>query len=127
MYLYMGTSDNRVLFDPIALERVITLMRSVEELTLPLALTLLAVAREPGLSVNQLAERIGAPQQTASRYAAILQGRYESSGAALNLADAPLLVLEVSADDPRKRALFLTRQGQKRLASILRFATETVP
>lgn len=68
---------------------------------------LLAVAVEAGLSVNDLAERIGAPQQTASRYVAQLMGRYQESAEP----PVPLLEQRVSVDDPRRRALFLTSDG----------------
>ena len=70
---------------------------------------LFAVAAEAGLSVNDLSDRIEVPQQTASRYAAQLMGRYQDS-----LSDDPLTPLveqRVSVEDPRKRALFLTPHG----------------
>jgi DNA-binding MarR family transcriptional regulator len=101
------------------LEAVFNLLRSLQpDLNLSLAVTLLAVAREPGLSVNELAERVVAPQQTVSRYVAILQGRYELPGNE-SFARHPLLALEVSAQDPRRRAVFLTPHGTKRVTQIL--------
>lgn len=91
-----------------------------DTLTLPLLMTLLAVGRKPGISVNELADEIGSPQQTASRYVAILQGRYQSVASQTDaFVRAPLIALEVSADDPRRRALGLTRAGQKRLEAFV--------
>lgn len=79
---------------------------------------LLAVASEEGLSVNDLADRIGAPQQTASRYAAQLMGRYQEAGD--DKPAIPLVEQRVSLDDPRKRALFLTADG----AAVVRVIVE---
>lgn len=76
---------------------------------------LLAVAEEAGLSVNDLAERIGAPQQTASRYVAQLLGRYQESAGP----PVPLLEQRVSMDDPRRRALFLTPDGFAAVESLV--------
>ncbi len=70
---------------------------------------LLAVASEPGLSVNDLADRLGVPQQTASRHVSQLMGRYQESAA--EEPPAPLLEQRVSVEDPRRRALFLTPDG----------------
>lgn len=90
------------------------------DLSLPLLLTLVAVAREPGLSITELAERIEAPQQTASRYVAVLQGRYQLATAGEGAwTRQPLLSLEISVTDPRRRALFLTAHGQARLAEVV--------
>ena len=113
----MGTHDelrdNRI-------EAVFSLLRSLEpDLSLPLALTLFAIAREPGLSIGELAERIDVPQQTASRYVAVLQGRYELSSTGIDFSRNPLISLQISQDDPRKRALFLTLDGAARVRQIL--------
>ena len=43
---------------------------------MPELVALLAVGVEAGLSVNELSERIGAPQQSTSRYVSVLTGRY---------------------------------------------------
>jgi DNA-binding MarR family transcriptional regulator len=98
------------------------ILKSIEtDLNLSLALALVAVAREPGLSVNELAERLDVPQQTASRYAAILQGRYDLPESESNkLTRNPFLSLEVNAHDPRRRALYLTSYGKRWLGRILR-------
>jgi DNA-binding MarR family transcriptional regulator len=103
---------------PITADRLLRALVPVEEtLGLPLLLALAAIAREPGLSVNDLADRIGAPQQSASRYVATLQGRYAMPGR--DLGPVPLVAIEVSSTDPRKRALHLTRTGTARLSRIL--------
>jgi DNA-binding MarR family transcriptional regulator len=103
------------------LDAVLAALRSMGgDLSLPLLITLFTIARTPGISINELADRIQVPQQTASRYVAILQGRYQmASGAGSMFASAPLLSLRVSANDPRRRALFLTPEGRTRLAGIL--------
>jgi len=104
---------------------VLRLLRSLHpDLNLSLAITLLTVAREPGLSVNEIADRIAAPQQTVSRYVATLQGRYELPGNE-SFARHPLLALEVSAQDPRRRAVFLTPHGTKRVSQILAVGAKT--
>jgi DNA-binding MarR family transcriptional regulator len=97
------------------------LLEQVEgDLGLPLSRTLVAVSLEPGLSVNELAERLGVPQQTASRYVAILQGRYEAPSIPLSVsARTPLLALEISQLDPRRRALFVTPEGEKRIERLI--------
>jgi DNA-binding MarR family transcriptional regulator len=90
------------------------------DLGLPLLLTLLAIAKRPGLSINDLAELISVPQQTASRYVAILQGRYQSPGQIENaFVRNPLVSFEVSAEDPRRRALYLSARGEARVSEFL--------
>lgn len=92
-------------------------LRNIQrELGLGQAVALLTIAAEPGLSVNDLADRLELPQQTASRYAAILLGRYEAAGAA-GPSEA-LISQEVSVDDPRRRALFLTPEGEALIARL---------
>lgn len=89
-------------------------------LGLPLTRTLILAAQRPGLSVNELAEFLGIPQQTASRYVAVLQGRYELPSMSSTVsARNPLLTLEVSQLDPRRRAIFLTPEGKKRIEKLL--------
>jgi DNA-binding MarR family transcriptional regulator len=108
-------------FDVHRLDAVLRALRSVGgDLSLPLLMTLVAIAREPGLSINDLVDRIQVPQQTASRYVAILQGRYKIPGGAENtFGNGPLVSLQVSIDDPRRRALFLTSHGKRRLVRVL--------
>ena len=101
-YSIMSTSK----LDTTRLEAVFQLLRSLQpDINLSLAVTLLAVAREPGLSVNEIAERVDAPQQTVSRYVATLQGRYEMPGNE-SFARHPLLALEVSAQGPTATSRF---------------------
>lgn len=91
-----------------------------EDLSLPLLQSLVVVARHGGISVNELAEEMDIPQQTASRYIAILQGRYQFPTNLDNaFAKRPLLSLEVSTEDPRRRALYLTDAGKVRIMEVL--------
>jgi DNA-binding MarR family transcriptional regulator len=69
---------------------------------------LIAIARRPGPSVNELAEELDQPQQTVSRHVAILLGRYQISEAAEPIS---FIRQEVSLTDPRSRALFLPEDG----------------
>ena len=104
--------------DPEAADKLLQALTPVEEtLGLPLLLVLAAIAREPGLSVNDLADRLNAPQQTASRHVSTLQGRYAAPGR--DFGATPLITIEVSRSDPRKRALHLTRAGAARLKRVL--------
>jgi DNA-binding MarR family transcriptional regulator len=94
-----------------------------DELTLPQLLTLITIATEPGLSVNELADRLSVPQQTASRYVATLAGRYQRLfGSSDQDGDRsslpPLVTQEISQSDPRRRALFISKQGGALLTSI---------
>lgn len=104
------------------------LMPLMQELSLPQLLTLFQIAVEPGLSVNEIAARLGLPQQTASRHIAALLGRYQgtSAGSDLSARSAldPLVVQQISESDPRRRALFLSDQG-KQVLKLLLDAIET--
>ena len=103
-------------------ERVFGALKSLNpELSLPLLLTLITIARRSGLSVNDLADELDIPQQTASRYVSVLQGRYQVLGRAENtFAKAPLLTLGISTDDSRSRALFLTEAGETEVKEFLK-------
>ena len=92
------------------------LMSVQSELSLAQLVALLTIAVEPGLSVNDLADRVGLPQQTASRYVAVLLGRYETPGP---MPPHPLISQAVSEEDPRKRALFLTDAGEALVGRLL--------
>jgi DNA-binding MarR family transcriptional regulator len=93
------------------------------ELGLPQLLALLVIAGEPGLSVSDLADRLGIPQQTASRHVAILAGRYQgafgptSENSGRSKLD-PLISQEISESDPRRRALFISKQGRSLLDGV---------
>lgn len=78
--------------------------------------SLLAVAAEPGLSVNELADRVGIPQPSASRFVSILLGRYQGPESAPPI---PLITQTVSPDDPRRRALYLSQHGEEIIQAIL--------
>jgi DNA-binding MarR family transcriptional regulator len=104
--------------EPEAADKLLqALMPAEESLGLPLLLVLAAIAREPGLSVNDLADRLNAPQQSASRYIATLQGRYSVPGRDFGV--TPLISIEISRSDPRKRALHLTPAGAAQLMRVL--------
>lgn len=103
------------------LERLSRALKPVQEtLALPTLLALIEIGKSPGMSVNELAERIGSPQQTASRHAAILLGRYQTSTATNAPRPMPLIAQEVKADDPRSRALFLTTDGKALIRTLLK-------
>lgn len=87
------------------------------ELSLPHLVCLVAIAAEPGMSVTDLAARTGIPQASASRYVAVLLGRYQSLE---GRPPTPLIEQEISRENPRSRALFLNTQGQQILTTILR-------
>ncbi len=92
------------------------LMPLQEQLSLAHLVSLLTIATEPGLSVKGLADRMGAPQATASRYVSVLLGRYQGPG---EKPPMPFITQEVSIDDPRRRALFLNDHGKELVLAIL--------
>jgi DNA-binding MarR family transcriptional regulator len=89
------------------------------DLSIPLLRTLIAVSMNTHLSVTDLAELINVPQQTASRYVALLQGRYQSSESSSSFARGPLLTTNPSSSDLRRYELVLTPRGSARLEAIL--------
>lgn len=93
-------------------------LRAVQaELSLPQLVCLLTIASSPGLSVNDVADACGIPQQTASRHVSVLLGRYETVGGG-GPAEA-LIHQGVSDEDPRKRSLFLTQYGEHMVTTLL--------
>lgn len=86
------------------------------ELSLPQVLALIAIARRPGLSVNDLAERLDLPQQTVSRHVSVLLGRYQMSE---TVVPRVFIRQEVSTIDPRSRALFLAPEGEALLKAVV--------
>lgn len=113
MYPNMGTYNVRD--DLVRLHEIRAALLELQgSLSLAQLVALATVAIEPGLSVNELADRLKIPQQTASRHVAILTGRYQS-----DLADAPLEALvmqQINETDPRRRALYLTEEGHALVA-----------
>lgn len=85
-------------------------------LSLSQVLALIVIAREPGLSVNELAEKLDQPQQTVSRHVSVLLGRYQSSESASPLS---FIRQEISSSDPRSRALSLSQDGHELLKALL--------
>jgi DNA-binding MarR family transcriptional regulator len=104
-----------------ALSEALTPWQTALSLSQVLALT--AIARTPGLSVNELAENLGLPQQTVSRHVAILLGRYQTSPDTPPASMAALIRQEISATDPRRRALFLSDDG----VALLKALTSDTP
>lgn len=92
------------------------LLSCQSEISLPQALALIAIARNPGLSVNELAERLDQPQQTVSRHVAVLLGRYQISE---TIVPRAFIRQEVNVKDPRSRALFLSPDGQALLKALV--------
>ena len=91
-------------------------MRS-RDLPISSLLTLMTIALRPGLSINELAEALKLPQQSASRYASILLGRAEDQLTAL--IKSPYISQSINDQDPRKRALNLTPAGIEYLRYII--------
>ena len=87
-------------------------------LNLSQVLALIAIARAPGLSVNELAESLGLPQQTVSRHVAILLGRYQTTPDVPSATMPTFIRQEISASDPRRRALYLSDDGLALLKSL---------
>lgn len=86
------------------------------EISLLQVLALIVIARNPGLSVNELAERLDQPQQTVSRHVSVLLGRYQMSETVVPRA---FIRQEINANDPRSRALFLSPDGQSLLKAVV--------
>ena len=88
-----------------------------EQLSLPQLTCLFAIAAEPGLSVNELAERTGLPQATASRHVSTLLGRYQELHQEV---PSPLITQQISTHNPRRRSLHITPIGSNLLEVFLR-------
>jgi DNA-binding MarR family transcriptional regulator len=91
------------------------------DLSLAEFVALLAVGVEPGLSVNELSERIGAPQQSTSRYVSVLTGRYPNPSPSTDR--RPFITQGVKQNDPRSRSLHLADRGQEVVNDILQAAS----
>jgi DNA-binding MarR family transcriptional regulator len=96
-------------------------------LSLSQLLALIAIERTPGLSVNELAESLGLPQQTVSRHVAILLGRYQTMPDGPPASMTTFIRQEISASDPRRRALFLSNEGLALLKSLAADAPSNNP
>ncbi len=110
-------SDKVVGVGVVGLRSLLAALQKVsDELTLDQVTALLTIAVEPGLSVNDLAERLGIPQQTISRHVGVLLGRYQQDAQG---ADArPFVVQEINQSDPRRRALALSERGRELIAAL---------
>ena len=91
------------------LEKLRSFVVRSKDLPTPTLLALLTIALRPGLSINELAEALQLPQQSASRYASILLGRVEDQLS--DLIKSPYIAQSINDQDPRKRALNLTQAG----------------
>ncbi len=111
---------NSTVFGPPDLSRLVALRAALlplqEQISLAQLVSLLTIAAEPGLSVQGLADRMGAPQASASRYVSVLLARYQGPG---EKPPKPFIKQEVSTDDPRRRALFLNDHGRELVLAIL--------
>ena len=85
-------------------------LSAAEGLSLANLVCLIAIGLEPGISVNELAERTGYPQQSVSRYVGTLLGRYQEDDQEHSF--FPLIEQSINKDDPRKRALQTTLEGE---------------
>lgn len=92
------------------------LLNCQSDVSLPQLLALVAIARHPGISVNELAETLGQPQQTVSRNVSVLLGRYQISE---TVVPRVFVRQEISATDPRSRALFLAPEGEDTLRQLV--------
>jgi DNA-binding MarR family transcriptional regulator len=92
----------------------------VPTIGLPQLAVLLAVAERPGASVNEIAELLEMPQQSASRAIAMLSGRYEIAGVMPEM----LVDQGINGDDPRKRAITLTVSGERLVNRLLAATSE---
>ena len=87
------------------------------QLSLPQLVALLTIHSNPGLSVNDLAETLDVPQQSASRHVAFLAGRYQNE-----LSEIPpkaFVTQQINPNDPRSRALHLTDEGAALIRQLL--------
>lgn len=91
-------------------------------ISLSQALALIVIARHPGLSVNELAEKLDQPQQTVSRHVAILLGRYQTSE---TIEPRAFIRQEINLNDPRSRALSLSEDGHTLLKALAASSPKT--
>lgn len=93
------------------------LMILQHSLSLPHLLVLLTIRLRQGLSVNELAECLNIPQQSASRHVALLTGRYQTEVS--SPFPEPLISQRINETDPRKRALYLSDAGESLIERLM--------
>lgn len=93
------------------------------QLSLQQLVALLIIGIEPGLSVNDLANRMDIPQQSASRHVAVLTGRYQNDH---HQAADVFVVQQISPSDPRSRSLHLTSAGEVIVSSLIGYSGANV-
>lgn len=80
-------------------------------------MALITITQRPGISVNELAELLRVPQQSASRCVSVLLGRYSDIGEENLL---PVFISQtINENDPRKRSLAPTAAGIRFLTKML--------
>ena len=105
------------------LEAVLAALKPWQSMiSLSQALALIVIASHPGLSVNELAEKLEQPQQTVSRHVAILLGRYQQSE---TIEPRAFIRQEINVNDPRSRALFLSHDGHALLKALAASSPKT--
>jgi DNA-binding MarR family transcriptional regulator len=116
-----------------SVDRVWTIMRAFRSsMSLELIRTFLAIARRQGLSVQELADELGVPQSSVSRYVKALAG-YESREGKLGPLKWEvgsdgygLIEQRINEQEPRKRSLVLSEEGLA-LVQKLQAAVEGAP
>lgn len=120
-YILRGTMSNLSDDEIRSLKALRNVLSHVgDRMTLQTLAALVTVAVKPGLSVNELSEEINVPQQSGSRYASILLGRYKD--VLSERQRAPLVEQTVNDKEPQKRSLYLNDDGKnavKRISKIL--------
>ena len=97
--------------------RIFGVLVGAKGLPTPCLTALIVVALNPGISINDLCEKLDSPQQTVSRHIGILLNRYEESTAPI--VTKPFVSQNISEDDPRKRSLSITKAGEQFLFKLL--------
>lgn len=115
IYPHMSKNPHRER-PPSGLQLRNALMAVQGHISLPQLVVLLTIRIEPGLSVNDLADKLNIPQQSASRYVALLAGRYQTETEQPLF--EPLVLQRISDSDPRSRALYITPAGDSMLATL---------
>jgi DNA-binding MarR family transcriptional regulator len=99
------------------LPNVIRALAGAEAIGLPALICLLEIAYSDSVSVTEIVDRTGMPQQSVSRYVSVLMGRYQSEFASSSF--EPLIEQRINRTDPRKRSLHLTNAGAELARGIL--------
>ena len=97
-----------------SLQTLVTLIQSQSNATVDMCLTkldlLLAIAREPGLSVDEYSQRTGLPASSTSWH--INELREGRSGKVLPMVGLGLIEARPNVDDWLRHEIFLSRKGK---------------